>query len=137
MPSNLFDELASSSRNRERLMKKIDTASSTLDGSASKSEEITETDILNFALNLEYLEAEFYTYAVTGKSLTASRLGLTALRTARIHPQGESPAAVPRSSLITMRSSVPRLPRRSDQMRGRTSRCYAMLSDQLRSQSPT
>jgi hypothetical protein len=33
-------------------------------------------DILNFALNLEYLEAEFYTYAVTGKSITSFGLGI-------------------------------------------------------------
>lgn len=36
---------------------------------------IDEMDVLNFALNLEYLEAEFYTYATTGKSITSFGIG--------------------------------------------------------------
>ncbi len=43
----------------------------------AQSAGVTDTDILNFALNLEYLEAQFYTLATTGMTLSQTGIAIT------------------------------------------------------------
>ena len=46
-------------------------------GIAKAQTAVTDTDILNFALNLEYLEAEYYTIATSGMTIDQMGIGIT------------------------------------------------------------
>jgi Ferritin-like domain len=82
MTMKMIDDLVSASPNRRSLLKILGIATASVGSFAlvgatpAQAHTATELDILNFALNLEYLEAEFYTYAVTGKSITSFGLGI-------------------------------------------------------------
>ncbi len=83
--NNLINDVLSASPNRRSLIKKLAMATVAL-GAASTVGTVelhadpsapTPIDVLQFALNLEYLEAEFYTIATAGTTIDKMGIGIT------------------------------------------------------------
>ena len=91
-----LDEVIASSRRRMLTMGGAALAGMALTSmaKAQSSTTLTDADYLNFALNLEYLEAEFYTLAASGQTIDQMGLGLTGTGTqGTVTTKGGGPSA--------------------------------------------
>ena len=101
--TQILDEVIASSRRRMVMMGGTALAGLFL-GSSTKAEAqttLTDADYLNFALNLEYLEAEFYTLASVGMTIDQIGIGIgagtaaTGGGTVTVKPTGVASCKVP------------------------------------------
>jgi hypothetical protein len=97
MAKGLIAELASASPNRRSFLKTIGaatagvTALSVAGITTAQGQTATEVEVLKFALNLEYLESEFYTYALIGQGIEYYLVGVN----------GEANGSNPPSGMVT------------------------------------
>ena len=81
--NSLVSDLVDASPNRRSLLKTLGLATTAAAGAAivtggklQAQSSLTVVDVLQFALNLEYLEAEFYTVATMGKTIDQVGIGI-------------------------------------------------------------
>ncbi len=80
MSKSIIAEAVAASPNRRKFIKTLGVATAavgamTVAEPAADAQTMTEMSILNFALNLEYLEAEFYTYGQFGYGIEQFGIG--------------------------------------------------------------
>lgn len=82
MAKSIIKDVVAEAPNRRSFLTKIGIATAAVGAAGTiglqraSAQTSMDIEILNFALNLEYLEAEFYTYAVSGNSITNYGVGI-------------------------------------------------------------
>lgn len=85
MSKNIINEVVAASPNRRKFLKTIGAATAAVgalglvDVRSAEAQTATEIEVLQFALNLEYLESEFYTYAQYGYGIESMGIGTSGL----------------------------------------------------------
>lgn len=98
---SIIPDVVEMASNRRSFVRKLGIATAAVGAAATLGVEnadaqtSTDVNVLNFALNLEFLEAEFYTVATTGKTLAQSGLSV-----------GSNPGAVYGGNQVTFSNSL-------------------------------
>ena len=93
MAKSIIPDVIEAAQNRRSFVRKLGLATAAAGAMSmvrGKAEAQTSTDVevLNFALNLEYLESEFYTYATTGGGIEMQGIGISGVSNAPNPPGG-------------------------------------------------
>src|SRR6202453_4693766 len=97
MPKNLIDEVVSASPNRRSFLKTLGAATAGVTAlsmaglTPAQGQTTTEVEVLKFALNLEYLESEFYNCALYGEGIELFHIGV----------DGEANGSNPTGGMVT------------------------------------
>jgi hypothetical protein len=101
-----LDEIISSNRRKMLMLGGTALAGLAFAKVANAQATVTDAEVLTFALNLEYLEANFYTLAASGQTITTAGIGVgagtsaTGGGTITVKPSGAASCKVPFTSSV-------------------------------------